>query len=187
MTFHAQVVHNSKVFLLCRNTLVDEPHTIQYVNSSSTSLLYRGYKAPLQEHDVYKLKPCDTSQEVVPHFESCLEKEENKCQQSEKDKEMKSRIRSISSRQLHDVLSSSNECVNGSPSNSFLFPSNSYVEKEPLLARHVVSSVKPLDRESSQPSLTRVFLRMYGWQLLTSQLLKMSSDLLTFVTPVLIQ
>ncbi|XP_005096296.1 multidrug resistance-associated protein 1 [Aplysia californica] len=152
---------------VCPETKASFPSQVVYF--WIISLLRKGYKKTLLEDDVFQLNPRDKSANVIPHFESCWQKEMNRCKAVNSER----RRQSLYSSGYHKVHRTSSGNVN---------------EKSSLLGNDSVEFRKDRDEnvKLATPSLPKVILKVFGGMILASQLLKLLSDLLTFVTPLLI-
>ncbi|KAK3754081.1 hypothetical protein RRG08_024158 [Elysia crispata] len=154
------------------------PQCQEMVASFSSQLTYfwilplirLGYKKALVEEDVPILNPRDQSATVLPPFERSWSSERRRC---------------LAANQFRD------------PSTPARQERVSYVitgravseagEKTRLLGQEAATLLADeAGKGDKQPSLTKVLLKVFGGSLFVSQLLKLLSDGLTFVTPLLI-
>ncbi|XP_059143447.1 multidrug resistance-associated protein 1-like isoform X2 [Physella acuta] len=166
LLFWADRVRNTQYRALgrrpeCPETSASFPSQIVY--AWIYSLLRQGYRKDLEEDEVFSLNPRDKYTTVVPEFDE-------KWQQEQQKSAAKNRI-------LRESLTSSGYHRPRRPS-----------DKTPLLEEEVkFSKAKDAQAKLSQASLTKVILKVFGGTIFLSQLLKLISDLLTFVTPMLIE
>ncbi|GFO06113.1 canalicular multispecific organic anion transporter 1 [Plakobranchus ocellatus] len=154
----------------CPEMLASFPNQLTYF--WIISLIRLGYKKALAEEDVPTLNPRDQSATVLPPFEKAWYKERRRCMLANRARNPNSdspeRLERVS------YVRRSND-VNGAN------------EKTRLLGQVPRTTVQDgSNRGEKKPSLTKVILKVFGGALFVSQFLKLISDGLTFVTPLLI-
>ncbi|CAL1547665.1 unnamed protein product [Lymnaea stagnalis] len=129
-------------------------------------LLRQGYRKDLEEDDVFALNPRDESSKFIPEFVYEWGKERQKA-------------KNLNTIRSKEILSRS----------AYHQPTPVTNERSPLLSQDAVkfSKTKEDNVKLSQASLIKVILKVFGGTIFISQLLKLFSDLLTFVTPMLIE
>ncbi|KAK0045854.1 multidrug resistance-associated protein 1-like isoform X1 [Biomphalaria pfeifferi] len=149
----------------CPETKASFPSQIVFFWISK--LLVHGYRKDLEEKDVFRLNPRDQSNNVVPDFESQWEREKQKAK-------MRNRLK----RKEYKVKTS-----------SFENPSTSASETSALLQNEIVqfSESQNVNAKKIEASLLKTLVKVFGGPLLISQIFKLLADLLTFVTPMLIE
>uniref|UniRef100_A0A2C9K9A9 ABC-type glutathione-S-conjugate transporter n=1 Tax=Biomphalaria glabrata TaxID=6526 RepID=A0A2C9K9A9_BIOGL len=141
----------------CPETKASFPSQIVYFWISR--LLVRGYRKDLEEKDVFKLNTRDQSNNVVPDFESQWEREKQKA---------KLRRNRLKSKKLKSDAANQ---------------SSSVTEASALLQKESCN----INSKKIEASLLKVLIKVFGWSFFFTQILKLIADLLTFVTPMLIE
>ncbi|KAK7488019.1 hypothetical protein BaRGS_00020764, partial [Batillaria attramentaria] len=143
-------------------------------------LVLRAYRKDLVEDDLYDLHPRDNSARVVPQFRIAWKKELHRVNRLNREREK------TASRHRHYV-----SFTNSPTPTRHTRDDDNASETTSLLANGATISKGSIEDKGSKPkqveaSLLRVLVRTYGWDLMTSFVLKLVCDLLQFVGPLLL-
>lgn len=134
------------------------------------SLMISGYKKPVTEGEIFQLNPREQSKTVIPRFEANWSKEKEKYRT----------VRSLK------VLVDSPGSANQNRPNCYTSIQEDTSEKTPLLQRDKTKKSEK-EPEVIGPSLIKVIIKTFGWEILHAQTFKLFYDGLVFVLPELLK
>ncbi|CAD5115099.1 DgyrCDS4110 [Dimorphilus gyrociliatus] len=141
-------------------------------------LIITGYKKTLEEDDLFELHPRDQSKNVAPVFKKAWASELRRCNWAE---ELREKARNRLNTGMTD---SSYGAIRSDKSSPFTTGGDEDNERTRLLPSRSTSEVH-IKKPKKEPSLFKVMVKTYGFQLFKAHICKFICDLLLFLGPIL--